>query len=367
VIAHNSVLLPKTQESGAQRHLLGHSEVYWCNAGVATLQCGRYYCLFLTSMFDLQPFSDFETAAQATLAFLHQRLGFDLWMVTRLEGNQWIVLQAEENGYGIQKSTVLSWADTLCQPMRQGQSLQGTAETLPLEVASTGLSQQLAISAYIGAPLRREDGGLFGMLCAVHPASQESVLAAELPLVELCAQLLSSILSLELHVAEVDRLKERAESDAMIDALTGLYNRRGWDKLTQAEEIRCRRYGHSACVLVLDLDGLKQVNDQQGHPQGDELIRRVARTIQRVLRESDVAARIGGDEFAILGIECDEVAATAMKRRLETAFAQADVHLSIGLAVRDPMRTLTETFATADQAMYAVKRSRRNSRNAQSC
>jgi diguanylate cyclase len=313
-------------------------------------------------MLDLQPFSDFETAAQATLAFLHQRLGFDLWMVTRLEGNQWIVLQAEENGYGIQKSTVLSWADTVCGPMSQGQSLQGTAEQLPLEVASTELSQQLAISAYIGAPLRREDGGLFGMLCAVHPASQESVLAAELPLVELCAQLLSSILSLELRVAEVDRLKERAESEAMIDALTGLYNRRGWDKLTQAEEIRCRRYGHSACVLVLDVDGLKQVNDQQGHLKGDELICLVAQTIQQVLRESDIAARTGGDEFAILGIECDEVAANALQRRLEVAFARAGVGLSIGLAVRDPLRSLTEAFATADEAMYAIKRSRHNAR-----
>jgi diguanylate cyclase len=308
-------------------------------------------------MLDLQPFSDFESAAQATLAFLHQRLGFDLWMVTRMEGDDWIVLQAEDNGYGIQKSTVLSWADSLCAQMVKGKGPQVAPQADKVAVyTSAKISQQLTISAYIGAPLRRADGSLFGTLCAIHPESQAATLESELPLVELCAQMLSSILSLELRVAEADRHKERAESEAMIDSLTGLYNRRGWEKLTNAEEIRCRRYGHSACVLVLDLDGLKQVNDQQGHQQGDVLIRLTAQTIQGVLRESDIAARLGGDEFAVLGVECDLAASEALKRRLMEALVAAGVNVSIGVAVRDRQFTLSDAFVKADAAMYEMKR-----------
>ncbi|MBE9029077.1 sensor domain-containing diguanylate cyclase [filamentous cyanobacterium LEGE 11480] len=310
-------------------------------------------------MLDLQPFSDFESAAQATLEFLHQRLGFDLWMVTRTEGDDWIVLQAKDNGYGVQKSAVLRWADSLCSQMVQGQGPRIAPCSDDVEAyTSAPINQTLQISAYIGAPLTCPDGSLFGTLCAVHPESHQHTLHAELPMVELCAQLLSSVLHLELRLAEADRHKERAESEALIDPLTGLYNRRGWEKLVSAEEIRCRRYGHSACVLILDLDGLKQVNDEQGHQQGDALIQLAGHTIQNVLRESDVAARIGGDEFAVLGVECDELAADVLKRRLMRGLIAAGVGTSIGVAVRDRQFTLADAFAKADEAMYTMKRSR---------
>lgn len=310
---------------------------------------------------DLQPFSDFESAAQATLEFLHQRLGFDLWMVTRTEGDDWIVLQAKDNGYGVQQSTVLSWADSFCAQMLQGNGPRIAPCTDQVEAyLSAPINQKLHISAYIGAPLIRADGSLFGTLCAVHPESQAQILAVEQDLVELCAQLLSSVLNLELRVAEADRLKERAESEALIDPLTGLYNRRGWERLINSEEIRCRRYGHSACILVLDLDGLKQINDEKGHQQGDALIQLAGYTIKSVLRESDVAARIGGDEFAVLGVECDGLAAGVLKRRLMRGLIAAGVSTSIGVAVRDPQFTLSDTFVKADAAMYEMKRNRRS-------
>lgn len=310
---------------------------------------------------DLQPFSDFESAAQATLEFLHQRLGFDLWMVTRTEGDDWIVLQAEDNGYGVQQSTVLSWADSFCSQMVQGNGprVAPRAEEVDAYV-SAPINQQLQISAYIGAPLTREDGSLFGTLCAVHPESQAHNLVEEQPLIELCAQLLSSVLTMELRLIEADRMRERAKAEALIDPLTGLYNRRGWERLVNAEEIRCRRYGHSACILVLDLDGLKRINDLKGHQQGDALIQLAGATIQSVLRESDIAARIGGDEFAVLGVECDALATDVLKRRLMRALIAAGVATSIGAAVREPQFTLTDALAKADEAMYEMKRSRRN-------
>ena len=120
---------------------------------------------------------------------------------------------------------------------------------------------------------------------------------------ELIADMLSTQLNNDLRIAALTRRVERAGIEAETDALTGLWNRRGWDRLFAMEEERCQKYGHPACVLVLDLDGLKGVNDASGHGAGDDLLRRVAQILKRNVRESDVLARVGGDEFGILLIE----------------------------------------------------------------
>ena len=66
---------------------------------------------------DLDPFTDFETATRAALSLLHQRLGFDLWMMTRTDGNDWIVLQVEDHGYKVSEGSVFRWADSFCSQM----------------------------------------------------------------------------------------------------------------------------------------------------------------------------------------------------------------------------------------------------------
>ena len=72
---------------------------------------------------DSLQFADFESAGRAVLAFLHKRLGFDLWMVTRTEGDNWIVLQSEDHGYGVDTGTVFRWADSFCSGMVNGHGL----------------------------------------------------------------------------------------------------------------------------------------------------------------------------------------------------------------------------------------------------
>ena len=127
----------------------------------------------------------------------------------------------------------------------------------------------------------------------------------ELPLVELMARLLMTIIKNELKANEEFRRAERASAEAMTDGLTGLYNRRGWDQLVAAEDKRCQRYGHPASVLSIDLDNLKSINDNQGHAEGDCLLRSAAEVLKTVTRDADIVARLGGDEFSVLAVECD--------------------------------------------------------------
>ena len=135
-----------------------------------------------------------------------------------------------------------------------------------------------------------------------------------------------------------ERRVEQAIEESERDALTGLLNRRGWDRSLEVEEARCRREGRSATVIVLDLDDLKEINDAMGHPVGDDYLRRTAEVLRDNSRPSDVIARTGGDEFAVLishpaGQGSAEVDA-AYVARLSGQLAAAECAVSLGYAAR---------------------------------
>jgi diguanylate cyclase (GGDEF)-like protein len=302
---------------------------------------------------------DFDSAARAVIAFLHQRLGFGLWMVTRAEGDDWIVLQSEDHGYNVATGTVFRWADSFCSRMVRGHGPRVAPDSAQVPAyAAAPIGRQVPIGSYIGAPLFKEDGSLFGTLCAIDPKRQPAAIEHEQELVELLATLLSTILQAELKATQAIRKSERLQVEADTDLMTTLYNRRAWDRLLDREEERCRRYGHPAYVIAVDLDGLKRVNDALGHAAGDDLIIRAAGALRRAARESDVVARIGGDEFVILAVECDRAGADAIVARLRAALAEAQVSASIGMAPRAPVGGLAAAEAMADQRMYEEKRAR---------
>ena len=117
-------------------------------------------------------------------------------------------------------------------------------------------------------------------------------------------------------------------------------------------------------LFVIDLDGFKAVNDTLGHDAGDHLLVRVGRTLQRVVRGSDIAARLGGDEFALI-VEGTEDEASVVAERVEKAIGEITAgELRIGASVGYmPIGTdVDETFRAADRAMYQAKRNRRSSR-----
>lgn len=168
--------------------------------------------------------------------------------------------------------------------------------------------------------------------------------------------MLSTILENELKCNEQARHIERIEAEAMSDVLTELYNRRGWEKLLQAEEKRCQRYGHPAGVVYIDLDNLKPINDKQGHAAGDQLIRNASQIIAGAVREQDIIARIGGDEFAVLGVECNSQQIQSLAQRIEASLTLAKIEASVGYASRHPSQGLAVACEKADEKMYEQKR-----------
>jgi len=304
--------------------------------------------------------NDFAAASKATMQFLRQRLGFKLWMVTRTDGKDWIVLFADDHGYGVKAGQVYSWAETLCSRMVEGQGPHIAPDvTSEPAYAKSPITEKITVGAYVGVPLRRADGTLFGTLCAIDPEPQPERIREDKDMVVLMGELLGGLLEAELANAENVRKAERMDVDITRDELTGLYNRRGWDMLMVREEERCRRYGHPACVVSIDLDDLKFYNDTQGYASGDALLIRCSKALKEVTRGSDVVARMGGDEFAMLMVECDYFDAQAMLLRVQETLAGYDVRASIGMAMRKPGIDLEEALAIADAEMYRAKRSRK--------
>lgn len=151
----------------------------------------------------------------------------------------------------------------------------------------------------------------------------------------------------------------KAKEEGMTDMLTGLLNRRGWDQQMSQSEARCQRENLNACVIVIDLDGLKRINDTEGHGKGDEFIRRAGTALKLAARRDEILARLGGDEFACLSVGCAPEHAGVVLKRLSQALEKAAVPASLGYAMRDLAGSLGGAFHEADQAMYRHKRHRK--------
>lgn len=165
------------------------------------------------------------------------------------------------------------------------------------------------------------------------------------------------IRSLALFTRETDRLTARLRNDATHDRLTRLLNRRGWEEAIE----RCPRSGLDGappCLVLVDLDGLKAVNDSAGHDEGDRLIRETGDRLETAFGAEEAAARLGGDEFAVLlrGVPVDRVLARLTALRLSTPPEGA---FSAGVAVVAPHEEIGDALRRADLALYDVKRSGR--------
>jgi len=186
-------------------------------------------------------------------------------------------------------------------------------------------------------------------------AEASSWLAAEV------ARLEAELAAMRVRAAELEAHVER-------DPLTGVLNRRGFERELRRASAYLERYGGAAALIYLDLDGLKPVNDHHGHAAGDAILRSVAATLVGAVRASDSVARLGGDEFAVLLWNLSVQAASTKAAALEERIAAANVvwgderltvGASAGAAVLSAGDDVAQIIARADAAMYVRKRERR--------
>jgi diguanylate cyclase (GGDEF)-like protein/PAS domain S-box-containing protein len=173
-------------------------------------------------------------------------------------------------------------------------------------------------------------------------------------------------------ITERKQAEETIRELSLVDELTGLRNRRGFFVLGEPQLSLARRLGRSVVLYFADVDGLKRINDELGHAEGDRALVDVAGIMRAVFRESDLVARLGGDEFVVLALDSPEVDTAASLARFEEQVNQFNrsvqrpyrVAVSIGVAQHGPESTesLTELLGRADAGMYQVKQRRRAGR-----
>lgn len=161
---------------------------------------------------------------------------------------------------------------------------------------------------------------------------------------------------------EKARLENKLKQLAIIDDLTGLFNRRYFYSRLKEGVVRAQRYGSSLALVLLDLDYFKQYNDINGHLEGDNALKKVAKVIQQSTRNKvDLACRYGGDEFAVIIPEIDRSCANIVAERIKKAVKNmqlGNISISAGIAEYNKKETIEEFIETADKMLYSEKRNR---------
>jgi len=187
------------------------------------------------------------------------------------------------------------------------------------------------------------------------------------------APLLAEIERLKAELVDAERKIAELEARADIDPLLGIFNRRGFARELARSLAYVKRYGTAAALMFIDLDLFKGINDQHGHAAGDALLKAVATGLAAHVRASDVVARFGGDEFAVVMWNLDTAQANAKARELENIIGQIGVgfgtaRLSVGASAGVVMLNATATaeaiIDAADKAMYVRKKERRGPKSA---
>jgi diguanylate cyclase (GGDEF)-like protein len=310
-----------------------------------------------------EPGGLFERASQDVLTYLAEHVPLAFWAVTRVENGRQTYLAVQDRTYGLRAGDFHSWQDSFCIHMAAGETPAVAPDAAQVPAyAAAGVHDSIDISAYAGAAIRDQDGSLFGAICGLDPQVQPDELAAAEPLLVLLSRLLTAALAADRAHQATEARVVQARRAADVDSLTGVLSRGAWDRLLDQEAIAFSRLADPTVVVVIDLDGLKALNDTEGHAAGDDLLVRAARALSSTVRGSDPVARLGGDEFAVLFRHCTAAAAVDRVATLREALRAAGVEASLGAAAAAPPEGVAAALRAADLAMYQDKQRRAGGR-----
>lgn len=293
---------------------------------------------------------DFTSAVDAILDALHHLIPLKLWMVTRVEGDDWIVLHTRGNAPRIRPGAVFNWQHSYCIRMNAGDgpNIAADAQAVPA-YASAAINDQASIGCYVGFPLYDAEGELFGTLCGLHPQPMDADITRHQPIIQAMATTLTHVLRLDQHAEALDRLRLQTALATHSDPPTGTLNRRGWEMALEAEETRCRLGGQPAGVIVVTL-ATQTPSGQRNAPAEDAGLVHAVLALQAQVGPGEFVGRLGGARFGILVSGRAATTLTEYSENLERALTGQGIPAQVSHAMREA------ASGTLEQAQIRAER-----------
>ncbi len=304
---------------------------------------------------------------EALLTLGCQHFDLPIGIVSHIQGDTYTVRNVVAPGGELTSGMEFPVGDTYCSHVLVTNEPVSWRHVGFTDLREHPCYQRFGLEAYLGAPVAVA-GARYGTInfSSPEPRSGEFI-EADLDLVRLFALWVGHELERQQALDALNAARGDLERLATVDELTGLLNRRALLQAGRREFDRARRYRNAMCVLALDVDFFKNVNDTLGHAAGDRVLQQVARCCQGGVRSEDAVGRIGGEEFALVLIEITRDGARSVAERIRAAIEalkdtpEAPVTASIGVAeMSEEDDDFEALLARADAALYLAKERGRN-------
>jgi diguanylate cyclase (GGDEF)-like protein len=301
----------------------------------------------------MRPFVSLQESLPALLACLRVVVPMRLWMVGRLAGSSWTVVQADDREGRVSAGDCFPWPDTLCVRVLEhyGCCFAEDAAADPV-LADAPARTLMPIGAYIGYPMLSRRGELLGTICAIDPDPQTPFSAQQRQVVESISRTISTLVAYSIKLDEPRDDGHGIKAPASVDHLTGLLNLAGWQNLLDREEITMRQDDDDALVVVLDIAMPDVITAEAGSVDWDSCLMRHAHLLKSHVRGHDIVARTGLNRFSLLlrGLSAEQGRAAVDKIRQALRDSGADA--AVGHAMRRASGSLAEAARIADIRMY---------------
>lgn len=289
------------------------------------------------------------------LSELKDQYGFDQWMIMRMHGTDCVVVAAEGDAYGISKGMMFKLNKAIPEKLPQFKkarvvpNIESERDQLPF------VNNHFPIASYLHFPIINKEHQFFGSLFAISAKPQINFTDTQLCELDTINQTISKQLNVALASSKTFRSDSLKQVAGDIDEMTKLFNWRGWERLLDSEEMRCRNFGYVGDIITIDFVGLTDYISAHGGQSAETKLKKIALTLAKTAHEDSIIARVGSSEFVICSINNTAESIEEYADNILNALSFIDIQVLVGSARSIPNKGLRDAWEHAEHALYKQK------------